>query len=180
MKSIVPILTLFCILLANPTWASPSAFVVSRDLLDIDELETELHQRSKAKEEVKESSLNPESTSMRIKGLIDNVDTMTNKCMKFLYVLKSYLSYYEDKNAEQLLESINIKPKFTTFIPNHFITKFPTLKDAGTIASLRRKKVNRSRRLMDNLEEEKFNRPELHTYGDIDAKESNFDKLELN
>ena len=179
MNKFLPLLAIFLI---HEIILRPIQFSKSRKLAGYDTMEEEEDFRKNAIEAANDSSLNPESTALRVESLIGSVDSMRNKCSKFLFVLKNYLSFYENRSADKLLEQMNVKKPGTSFIPQHLLSKYPSLSsitNEGTnVTPPGSQRRSRGRNLRSKLGTTQFRQPKLYRFGDIDEGERNFNRLE--
>ena len=187
MLKISPINFVLSIFLLNCTFTSIIHPILERQLLGDDQLEDTLESM------ISETELTPKYAIHRVKNLQQEINTIRQKCTKYLYVIKNYIAFYQmrkkyqvQKDSEALLAlqhpnmTQTFQPSLLSFNSNQdtsargpstnslpSMTKGSAQQFAGSVSS---------RRL--NNHGQQFQQPVLRDYGLIEGKDRDFEQLD--
>ena len=157
---------LLIFLLCTTLWSLSSTMVPERGLEVNDEL------LEATKQFMEKSHLTLPAAVKRVESLIDSVDTLKDKCNKYMFVVKNYVSFYQERSTQKLQEELRISGRD----PNSMhisggsslgSDQFQTKMNGSTLG----------RNLIDEESEKPFVQPTVRQYGSIPNSDANFDNL---
>ena len=116
-----------------------------------------------------EDGLTAKTAVLRVESLLDSLGTLKDKCMKYMFIMQNYVSFYKSKTEDKLrFESAAKAPGFAS-LSNNFATL--PLDNSMIQASL----SGPIRKLSDETAD--FVQPVLRDGGDIEPHEASFAEL---
>merc|ERR1719322_1604323 len=110
-----------------------------------------------------ETELTPKYAVKRVKQLTNQVNIVREKCTKYLYVIRNFISFYQmRKQHEEDTKALDFNQPVTQNQPNDDLAKVNSLSE-----SLEDTLQKKSRKLS-------FKQPQLKDFGSISADEKNF------
>ena len=103
----------------------------------------------------------------RVEGLLDSLQTLRDKCGKYMFIVQNYVSFYQHATTQKLQKEETMRAKSFVSMNNGMMTVSPS--QMGNQVSLN----GPSRK----LENDNFVQPELKMGGDIEGEELNFGSL---
>ena len=111
MTEIIKITSLLCFIITQTILSNSLSPIPARSL----ENEELIDSTSVA---LNESDLSPRIAIKRVTSLLESLETMKDKCNKYMFIVKNYVAFYEEKSTLKLQEEMGLKPASYVSVAN--------------------------------------------------------------
>lgn len=125
MTEIIKITSLLCFIIAQTILSNSLSAIPARSLEN-----EELVDSTNAA--LNESELSPRIAIKRVTSLLESLETMKDKCNKYMFIVKNYVAFYQDKSTLKLQEEMGLRPASYVSVANRYRAQELNIRLANT------------------------------------------------